>query len=114
MSTNSTSGSPDPNSVKATRLLVQRMAHLSRLSLQTHEIESFSDQMGSILNYIEQLKALDVSDVEPLLSPASLMRDQAQSLREDQPSRPDAESTSRLLACAPEAHGESFGVPPVL
>jgi|GEM_PF-1576908 len=114
MSTKSTSRSDQPTPAADTRALVLRMAHLSRLSLSEQELESFSGQVGSILAYIEQLKVLDVAGVEPLLSPSSLMSEHAQAPREDRSIRPDAEATSRLLACAPDPRTDSFGVPPVL
>jgi aspartyl-tRNA(Asn)/glutamyl-tRNA(Gln) amidotransferase subunit C len=114
MNTNSTSRSGEQSSATDTRDLILRMAHLARLSLKEHEVESFSGQLGSILHYIDQIKTLDVAGVDPLLSPASLMRNHAQRPREDIPLRPDSDATSRLLACAPEGQGSSFGVPPVL
>jgi aspartyl-tRNA(Asn)/glutamyl-tRNA(Gln) amidotransferase subunit C len=44
---------------------VKYVAHLARLSLTLAEEQKLSAQLGSILAYIEKLKQLDVSGVEP-------------------------------------------------
>lgn len=44
---------------------VQYVAHLARLSLTPEEQERIGSQLGSILDYIEKLKEVDVSGVEP-------------------------------------------------
>lgn len=44
---------------------VLKIAKLSKLSLNDEEVEMFSNQLGDILNYVEQLNELDTTDVEP-------------------------------------------------
>jgi len=44
---------------------VKYVAHLARLSLTPEEEEKIGAQLGSILSYIEKLKEVDVSGVEP-------------------------------------------------
>lgn len=44
---------------------VRKVAHLARLELKPEEEEQFTTQLGSILEYFEQLSELDVSDVLP-------------------------------------------------
>jgi aspartyl-tRNA(Asn)/glutamyl-tRNA(Gln) amidotransferase subunit C len=44
---------------------VKHVAHLSRLSLTPEEEQKIGAQLGSILGYIEKLKEVDVSGVEP-------------------------------------------------
>ena len=41
------------------------VAHLARLALTPDEEKKLSAQLGSILGYIEKLRELDVSNVEP-------------------------------------------------
>ena len=41
------------------------VAHLARLNLSAAEQEKLSLQLGNILGYIEKLKEVDVSNVEP-------------------------------------------------
>ncbi len=49
----------------ATDLNVQYVAHLARLQLTPEEELKFGAQLGQVLGYIEKLKELDVSNVEP-------------------------------------------------
>jgi len=44
---------------------VKYVAHLARLALSPEEEQKFGDQLGHILEHIEKLKELDVSNVEP-------------------------------------------------
>ncbi len=46
-------------------LNVQYIAHLARLHLTPEEETTFGAQLGHVLGYIEKLKELDVSSVEP-------------------------------------------------
>ena len=49
----------------ATELDVKYVAHLARLALTPEEQEKFGAQLGHILGYIEKLKELDVTHIEP-------------------------------------------------
>ena len=44
---------------------VKYVAHLARLALTPDEEKKLSAQLGSILGYIEKLRELDVTNVEP-------------------------------------------------
>jgi aspartyl-tRNA(Asn)/glutamyl-tRNA(Gln) amidotransferase subunit C len=44
---------------------VKYVAHLARLSLSPEEEQRIGAQLGSVLGYIEKLKEVDVSNVEP-------------------------------------------------
>ena len=52
---------------------VKYVAHLARLSLSSEEENRLGAQLGQILNYIEKLKELDVSQVEPTAHPIPLV-----------------------------------------
>jgi aspartyl-tRNA(Asn)/glutamyl-tRNA(Gln) amidotransferase subunit C len=45
---------------------VQYVAHLARLSLTPEERRELGAQLGTVLGYIEKLKEVDVSGVEPM------------------------------------------------
>ncbi len=49
----------------ATELDVKYVAHLARLHLTAEEEVKFGAQLGQVLGYIEKLKELDISGVEP-------------------------------------------------
>ncbi len=48
-----------------TDLNVRYVAHLARLSLTPEEEQKFAAQLGQVLGYIEKLRQIDVSRVEP-------------------------------------------------
>jgi aspartyl-tRNA(Asn)/glutamyl-tRNA(Gln) amidotransferase subunit C len=49
----------------AVEIDVKYVAHLARLALTAEEEEKMAAQLGDILGYIEKLKELDVTGVEP-------------------------------------------------
>ena len=88
---------------------VRRIAALARLRLSPEEERTFAVQLSSILGYVEQLRELDVSGVEPM----------THALAEgDVPLRPDALRDSltpaEALADAPAREGTCFKVPRII
>ena len=75
---------------------VRHIAKLARLSLTDEEIARFPDQLTSILAYVDMLKEVDTSGVEPTSQVTGL--DNA--LREDVPA-PRQGDGDALLACSP-------------
>jgi aspartyl-tRNA(Asn)/glutamyl-tRNA(Gln) amidotransferase subunit C len=51
--------------MKITSEDVKHIARLSRLSLSDEEIDIFSGQLSSIIEYVEQLNSLDTGNIEP-------------------------------------------------
>jgi aspartyl-tRNA(Asn)/glutamyl-tRNA(Gln) amidotransferase subunit C len=49
----------------AAEIDVKYVAHLARLALTPEEEKKLAAQLGGILGYIEKLKELDVTNVEP-------------------------------------------------
>jgi aspartyl-tRNA(Asn)/glutamyl-tRNA(Gln) amidotransferase subunit C len=93
-----------------TREEVGRIAQLARLSLSSDEIDLFSRQLTSILEYAEQLRAVDTQDVPATSHPLAL----AAPLREDAV-RPSLVPTDAIRE-APDADPAAglFKVPRVL
>jgi len=50
---------------KLTREDVLKLARLSRLELTEAEIDEFRGELSEILQYVEQLQGVDVSDLKP-------------------------------------------------
>lgn len=44
---------------------VLKLARLARLTLSEEEVERYRTELNNILRYVEQLQAVDVSDLEP-------------------------------------------------
>lgn len=88
---------------------VQRIADLARLELSEAELELFTRQLGDILTYVEQIRALDTTGVAPTSQVLNRPVD-----RDDVPAptltRPE------LLDNAPDASTEAglFKVPRVI
>jgi len=49
----------------AVEIDIKYVAHLARLSLSAEEEQKIGAQLGNVLGYIEKLKEVDVSGVEP-------------------------------------------------
>lgn len=45
---------------------IDYVAHLARLALTPAEKEKFARQLGDVLHYVEKLRAVDVTGVEPM------------------------------------------------
>jgi len=91
---------------------VEKIADLARLYFSDEEMEAFAAQFQRILDYIEQLKRVNVDSIEPT-SHVSLTEDfEKHMFREDEvkPSLPVEES----LANAPDSASGHFRVPKVL
>jgi aspartyl-tRNA(Asn)/glutamyl-tRNA(Gln) amidotransferase subunit C len=98
--------------VSITRAEAVKIADLARLHFNEEELDAFTAQFQGILDYIEQLKQVDVSNVDPT-SHVSLAPDfEKHMFREDevQPSLPVEES----LANAPDPGSGHFRVPKVI
>jgi len=44
---------------------VRKIAHLARIELTDDEASRYQEQVGQIIKYVEQLKEVDVSGIEP-------------------------------------------------
>jgi aspartyl-tRNA(Asn)/glutamyl-tRNA(Gln) amidotransferase subunit C len=93
---------------KITREEVAHVARLARLDLSDAEVETFTDQLGKVLDHAADVEALDVADVPPTAHPYPLVN----VLRADEPT-PTLER-DEVLAGAPLAEDGQFRVPPVL
>jgi aspartyl-tRNA(Asn)/glutamyl-tRNA(Gln) amidotransferase subunit C len=92
------------------RAQVRHVARLARLALSEEEEERFATQLGHVLEYIERLRAVDVSGVEPLAFAGDAKA--AAPLREDTP-RPGIPRET-VLAQAPQQDGQAFVVPRII
>lgn len=88
---------------------VQRIAELARLELTSEELDLYTRQLGDILTYVEQIRALDTTGVAPTSQVLNRPVD-----RDDVPDR--TLSRSALLGNAPDAALEAglFKVPRVI
>jgi len=87
---------------------VRYVARLSRLEITDEEAGKYTQQLSSILSYIEQLNELETKDVEPLTHVLDLKN----VFRPDvaQPSLTQAE----VLSNAPDPQSGHFRVPKIM
>lgn len=88
---------------------VKYIAKLSMLRFDEQEIEQFTREFNKIIEYVDQLNDLDLSDIEPLYHP---IEGSEPTLRTDEtvPSL-DHEKAFRN---APQREGDHFAVPKVI
>jgi aspartyl-tRNA(Asn)/glutamyl-tRNA(Gln) amidotransferase subunit C len=89
--------------------VVHDVAALSRLRVDPSEEARFVAELTSILSYVEQLQALDVSGIEPT---SQVGTGAATPLREDRVTPCDVREEA--LAQAPDRDGDYFRVPRVV
>ncbi len=93
---------------KIDQALVRKVAKLSRLELTEAEVEEFTGQLSAILDYVEKMKELDTTNVEPLAHCLPI----SNVFREDVVK--ESLGTERTLANAPQRDGPFFKVPKIL
>jgi aspartyl-tRNA(Asn)/glutamyl-tRNA(Gln) amidotransferase subunit C len=87
---------------------VAHVAHLVRMKLTAEETEQFGRQLGRILEYVDHLKSLDVSNVEPTAHAVPIRN----VLRDDEPA--PGLSREEALAPAPLMRQGLFIVPKII
>ncbi len=75
---------------------VRHIAKLARLRLSDSEVEKFTTELTSILNYVDMLQEVDTSKVEP----TGQVTGQTNSFREDV-LREGGTMPDKLLECSP-------------
>ena len=86
-----------------------KIASLAKLELTDHEIKEYSKDLTNILKWMEELKELDVSNVQPVTS----VTENELYEREDNAYKNTVEQ-EKILLNAPEKVGEYFTVPKVI
>ncbi|WP_422930821.1 Asp-tRNA(Asn)/Glu-tRNA(Gln) amidotransferase subunit GatC [Singulisphaera sp. PoT] len=87
---------------------VAKVAILARLRLSPEELQQFTGQLNTIVEFVAQLQELDTKDVEPLAHGVEVRN----VFREDK--RGESLPREAALANAPKRNAESFLVPAVL
>jgi aspartyl-tRNA(Asn)/glutamyl-tRNA(Gln) amidotransferase subunit C len=91
-----------------TEIDVNYVAHLARIALSPEEEQKLGAQLGNILGYIEKLKELDVTHVEPTAHAVPLIN----VVRPDEP-KPSL-SNEEALRNAPSKANGLFLVPKIV
>jgi len=98
-----TSPTPDTG-----RIDVRYVAHLARLGLTDEEATTFQGQLVQIVDYIQTISTLDLSEVEPMARPQQL-----QNIFRDDVALPSLPRDA-VLRNAPASRDGLFSVPKIV
>jgi aspartyl-tRNA(Asn)/glutamyl-tRNA(Gln) amidotransferase subunit C len=87
---------------------VRRIAHLARIAVADGEIEHLRGEINAILDFVEQLKEVNVEGIEPMTSVTPMK------LRLRQDAVSDGGDAEKVLANAPQSEDGFFLVPKVV
>ena len=87
---------------------VRHISELARLELTEEEIAKFQTQLSQVLDYVEKLKEVDVSGVEPTAHANPIFN----VFRKDAPQ--ESLTPQEELANAPRSANQLFSVPKVV
>jgi aspartyl-tRNA(Asn)/glutamyl-tRNA(Gln) amidotransferase subunit C len=94
--------------MKITKDEVLHVAKLARLNLSDSSVDKFSDQIGTILEYIDMLRQVNTEGIKPMSHAIFL----SNAFREDE--RKEHLDRDSALANAPEKEDGGFIVPKVV
>ena len=87
---------------------VRKIAHLARIAVKDDEIEHLQGELNAILAFVEQLREVDVTGVEPMTSVTPMaMKKRADVVN-------DGEIADDIVKNAPATEGHFFLVPKVV
>ncbi|MCV6609977.1 MAG: Asp-tRNA(Asn)/Glu-tRNA(Gln) amidotransferase subunit GatC [Amphritea sp.] len=87
---------------------VEKIAHLARLQIADQDVQEYAENLTSILDLVDQMQAVDTSDVTPMAHPL----DAVQRLRLDEVT--EGNQRDHLQTVAPAVEAGLFQVPKVI
>lgn len=87
---------------------IEHVAHLARLNLTENELETMTDQLDNILQYVDKLGKLDTDNVPPTSHVFSV----SNAFRED--GVKESLSQEKAVENGPQQNGEMFQVPKII
>jgi len=96
--------------MKLSKQQIQHIANLARLDLSEKELETYGSQLSDVLNYINQLQEVDVTNIEPTAQVTGLEN----VLRQDEVEEWNEKEVQAALEQAPELEDGQVKVKRVL
>ncbi|MFH1129240.1 MAG: Asp-tRNA(Asn)/Glu-tRNA(Gln) amidotransferase subunit GatC [Patescibacteria group bacterium] len=93
---------------------VEHIAKLARIKLTKKEEEKFTNDLSSILNYIDKLNAVDTENIKPIQQITGLETIVRKDKTGNPPSSNDYGVASKILEQAPDKQNNYFKVPKIL
>ena len=94
-----------------TKTEVEKIAGLARLKLEEKEKEKFTEDLSSIIGYIQKLSEVNVEKVEPMTGGTDL---ESVARQDDETTISDPEMRKQMLNAAPNREEDYFKVPTIL
>jgi aspartyl-tRNA(Asn)/glutamyl-tRNA(Gln) amidotransferase subunit C len=94
--------------IKLDKLIIQKVANLSRIDLNENETERLSEELSKIINFFQKISEINTSKIEPLSTPF----ENENFLREDIVH--NEFTPEEMVENAPSRQGSLFKVPPVV
>lgn len=94
--------------MKISREEVEHVAHLARLNLEEDELIKMTEQLDTILSYVDKLGELQTDGISPMTHALSVTN----AFREDKILQ--SLEQSKALSNGPEQDGQSFIVPRII
>ena len=91
-----------------TKTDVEKIAHLARLGINTHDIPEYAQTLSTIFELVEQMNTVDTKDIVPMAHPL----DAVQRLRPDVVTETDQRELFQSIA--PKTEAGVYLVPQVL
>ncbi len=91
---------------------IEKIAELAHLEIKSQELKVFAPQIAEIVTYVEQLSAVDTSNVEPAIGGLTPEGAATESARDDMVIPSQGQKVA--LAEAPDSAAGHFRVPKVL
>jgi aspartyl-tRNA(Asn)/glutamyl-tRNA(Gln) amidotransferase subunit C len=88
---------------------VANIAHLARLAITEQEMPVYAGSLSKIINFVEQLNAVDVGNVQPMAHP---LAGQIQRMRADEIT--EADGHEKYQRNAPRVEASLYLVPKVI
>ena len=89
------------------KMEILKLSTLARVELKESEIEAFSAEIGTILNYVNQITEMDTSSSLRIINKKNVMR-------EDENPHERAIYTKKILDQAPDKEGQYIRVKKIL
>lgn len=87
---------------------IEKIAHLARLAISEQDVKGYADNLSSILQFVEQMSAVDTAGVVPMAHPL----DAPQRLRPDEVT--EADQRELFQSGAPLVEAGLYLVPKVI
>lgn len=93
---------------------VRHIAKLARLGVTIKEEEKFQKDLSAVLDYMELLNEVDISNIEPTFHPSEDYINKNEIMREDKAESEAEETVNKMIKAAPDKKDRHIKVKSIL